>query len=156
MVPDKLVGVEIRRIAWQKVQFDPPLHLINELRHYFSPMRWMAIQDQEDGVPACPKKVLEKAEKTTSIQGTCKGSIPETPTCIDGRDGIDGLTLAAGLDHRRLSPRSPGSPERRIGTNSCFIQEEDVSPTGLGTAPQLRILHLQPVRDRLRISLVGP
>ncbi len=155
MIPDELVRIQVWRIARKKVQLNLPLFLLNKLHYHLSDVSRMTINHQEHRPPARTKKHLEELYKTSRVEIAQERLVPEASPSIDCRDGIDGLALTTGLNHRCLSPRSPSPTQGYVGANSSFIQEKNVRPPVLGATPQLRVVDLQPVLDRLRISLVS-
>jgi hypothetical protein len=51
VVPYELVGIQIRRIAWQKKQLQPPLHRCHEFLSLYSLVRGMPVNHQVDRMP---------------------------------------------------------------------------------------------------------
>jgi hypothetical protein len=59
VVPDKLVGVQLGRVARQKVQLKAPLETLDILRHGLGDVRRVAVEDEVHPAGPPPHEVGE-------------------------------------------------------------------------------------------------
>jgi len=81
--------------------------------------------------------------------------VPKGTTGIDRGNGVDLLTLTAGLNDGRLTLGTPGALQGRIRPYTRFIDEEDVGTDTLGACFQLRIVLFFPLADRYGVPFIG-
>src|SRR5258708_2120080 len=121
MLPDELIGVEVRRVGWQEMQFQLPLGALDVFLHDASPVAGMAIDHQIDISTASLAELLEKFDKAACVEHPRIGLAPESTLRIKGTDRIDLLSLPGGLDHGRLPLESIGSSQVRLRRKTSLI-----------------------------------
>ena len=70
MIPDELVGIEIGRVSGQEVEFQTATRSLDKLGGQPRPMRRMAIDHQEDRLPAPPEKRLQERAEGDGARST--------------------------------------------------------------------------------------
>lgn len=94
MIPNELVRVEIGGVAGEEVGLDPTPLLLHELRDQMSPVRRMAVDHEEDRLPAVPEEGLEEGPEGGGVQSAREHFIPEGPEGAHGGDRVHRLPLA--------------------------------------------------------------
>ena len=119
-------------------------------------MSGQPVNDEKHGSSPVTHKSFQEFDKPRRIQPDGIDRIPKCPACCDRGNGTDGLTLAAGLDHRRLSLCPPCSLQRSIRTHAGFVQKEYIGAAAFGTLFQLWVIFILPFFNRLWVSFIRP
>src|ERR1700746_326000 len=96
MVPDKLIRVQLGRIAWQEMQLQAPLETLNILRHGLGDVRRVAVEDQEHGTLAAAHEVLEQLQEPRGIKPLGVDLVTYGTAGSNGRGGPHALTPTVG------------------------------------------------------------
>src|SRR5207302_9597343 len=81
---------------------------------------------------------------------------PEAAPGADGADGVNLLSLAAGLEDRGAPLESIAASKRAVGAHTGFIEKENVRPAAPRSLAQLGIGLLLPLQNRRFIALIRP
>ena len=137
--PDELVVVEVRGIAREGVELEPAALCLDELGNQMGSVRRMAVDQEEDRLPAPPQERLEKCPVDGRVQPVGDHHVPEGFQRAHGGDRGPRLPLAAGRDDRGRTAGRLGSAQGRVRADPGFVEEEDRRPALLGAAAQRRV-----------------
>src|SRR5574341_291776 len=126
--PNRLVWIEIGRIAGQEVQLQAPARGLDEALNGLGTVGGVSIDDKEYRLPPVAQELGEKAGEDRGVEATRESRVPETAPLIDRRDRVDGLTLTADWDDQGLAAGRPSAAQARVRANPRFVEEEDHRP----------------------------
>ena len=155
VVPDELVGVEFGGVAGEKVQLQAPAQPLHVVGDDLGAVCRVPIQYQEDAVLASAHEAPEQFNERRGIEPVGVDLEPELTACSDGGDGIHALALSARGHFRRLTAKSPGAAQNRVGSDPGLIQEKELGSQALGPCAQARENLLLPLLNGDRITLVS-
>ncbi len=154
VVPDKLIGIQLWRIARQEMQFQATGEPLDVLRDQRRTVRGVAVEDQKHGALAAAHEVRQQCDEPRGVEPLGVDLVPESAAGGDGGDRTHALAPAAGLDLGCLPPQSPGAPEDLVGSDAGFIKEEDRRADALGPGAQAGEHHRFPALDGRGIALI--
>ena len=128
MIPDELVRVEVRGVARQEVELEPPALRLHELGDEICAMGRMAVDHEEDRLAAAPQERLEEGPEGAGVQPAGEDLVPEAPQRAYRGDRVHRLPLATGPDDRRLPARRPGPAQRGIRADPTSSRKKIAAP----------------------------
>jgi len=154
MIPNELVGIEIRSVAGQEMDLQSSLLAPYVLGNSTSDVRWVPVDHQEHRTPDRSLELLEELKEKLLVQSLGVHLVPERTRSVHRRDGVHRLTTTAREHFWCLTSHPPSPTEWSIGTHSRLIEEEDRCAPSLCTPPEERIGFTPPPLYRDRVALV--
>src|SRR5713101_8684121 len=111
VIPDELVGVQLGRVARQKMQLEATRETLDVLRDHRGDVRGVAVEDEEHGALPPAHEVRQQLDEPRGVEPLRVDLVPEGAAGVDGGDRAHTLAPTARRDLRRLSTQAPGAPE---------------------------------------------
>ncbi len=127
--PHVLDGIELRCVAREILESDPPPPRGDVVTDDAAPVRGQAVPDDEQLAPEMALEVREKLDDLRSLDGSGKEPEIEAPP-RDAGDRRQQVPVEVVLEDRRLSPRRPGPAAVGPLGQSALVDEDDRLPLG--------------------------
>ena len=101
VIPDKFIGIQVRRVGRQKMQFQPSGEFHDVLFDEVGLVRRMSVHHQQDFISPSPHEIPEKLDKALRVELARVSGGPKAPAGGDRADDIDALSLPGALHHGR-------------------------------------------------------
>src|SRR5947209_7687069 len=125
--PQRFDGVEFRGVSRKKFQPQPPLLLLYEFPYQFAAMAPQSVPDHQQLAANVALQMFQELHHLRTADGALKQTEIEIPPGHPSH-GRQRLPVEVVLQHRRLSPWSPGAAAMRSLTQSAFVDEDDGAP----------------------------
>src|SRR5450759_665578 len=155
MTPYQFIRIQLGCISGKEVQSQAARSGCDVVLHACCLVGRETIEHEMNRFSAVLHHLLQQLDEQFRVEGAIVGAKPERPICIHRRSRADGLTLSRALHYRRLSTNSPCLAMHRVGTESRFIPEKDVSAFRLGLLSNGREGLALPHLNGFRIALIG-
>jgi len=132
VVPNALVGVQIRRIAGQLLQMDafcPALP--QELLDHLAAVNGRAIPEDQELAREMPEQMPQEDDHLLSMEGCLPDHVEELALDGDGTDGREMIIGKRDVQDGRRSARSIGSHATRQEVEARLVYPDDSGPVGL-------------------------
>src|SRR6266536_2697522 len=155
ILPHPLVRVQLRRIARQEKQPQPPVGGLSELPDRVGAVHRMTIEDEKHRPRRIVQQPAAEIDEHTPVQVAVVDRKPQPTPGGHRGDQVDREPVAGGRHHRGLPDRRPGGPGMVVGAHPGLVGEPDRGAHLLGFSADLGVVLDLPASHRLGVLLVG-
>jgi hypothetical protein len=146
--PDVFDRIELRCISWQTLQMDAAVLLSDVFPDQSAPVRGQTIPDDREPAANVLLEVFQKLDHLRGLDAASEESEVEIPNG-DACHGRKTFPIEGILQHRSLTPRSPGSDPMWPLAQSAFVHKN------YGSALLERFFFISGQRTRFHCRIAG-